>query len=245
MLSFYYLVRMLALTKNTEILLVLSIAIALNYLPKIGRIFKGFNTLIHETGHAFMTLLFSGEVVSVELFYTGEGVAVTKSKSWFTKFFVSIAGYPFSSIVSFVFAYLVFIDKYDIILYAIISIAILNILFWVRNPYGLVWLIVLMATLFSFFYFDVAQAKYFAALSITAFIFIDAWVSAWHILYLSIKEPKKAGDAKNLQSFALFPAFFWGLFFWLQASYFMLLSVHLYYPLPLPFLELGILQVLR
>ncbi len=245
MLSFYYLVKMLTLTKNTEILLVLSIAIALNYLPKIGRIFKGFNTLIHETGHAFMTLIFSGEVVAVELFYTGEGVAVTKSKSWFTKFFVSIAGYPFSSIVSFVFAYLIYINKFDIILYAIISVAVLNILFWVRNPYGLVWLIVLIATLFSFFYFNLNQAKYYAALCITAFIFIDAWVSAWHILYLSIKEPKKAGDAKNLQSFALLPAFFWGLFFWVQASYFMLLSVHLYYPLPIPFLELGILQVLK
>ena len=160
MLSFYYLVKMLTLTKNTEILLVLSIALALNYLPKIGRIFKGFNTLIHETGHAFMTLIFSGEVVAVELFYTGDGVAVTKSKSWFTKFFVSIAGYPFSSIISFVFAYLIYINKFDIILYAVISVAVLNILFWVRNPYGLVWLIVLIATLFSFFYFLITYSLF-------------------------------------------------------------------------------------
>lgn len=236
---------MLTLSKNTEILLVLAIAIGLNYLPKIGRIFKGFNTLIHETGHAFASLLFSGEVVSVDILYSGEGVAITKSKSWFAKFFISIAGYPFSSLVSFLFCYLIFINKYDYVLWIMLSICFINLLFWVRNPYGIVWLIVLMAALFSFFYFNLELAKYYAALSITAFIFIDAWVSAWHILYLSIKEPKKSGDAKNLQSFALLPAFFWALFFWVQASYFMLLSVHLYYPLPLQFLELGILSVLK
>lgn len=236
---------MITLTKNTEILLFLSIAVGLNYLPKIGRVFKGFNTLIHETGHAFTTLLFSGEVVSVDIFYSGEGQAVSKSKSWFTKFFISIAGYPFSSILSFIFCYLIFLDKYDYVLWIVLSIGFINLLFWVRNMYGVVWLLVLMLTLFSFFYFNLEQAKHYAALSITAFVFIDAWVSAWHILYLSMKEPKKAGDAKNLQSFALLPAFFWGLFFWLQASYFSLLSIHLFYPLPFPFLKLSILSSLN
>lgn len=227
-------------SKEVTIIIVLVAACALNYLPRIGRIFKGFNTLIHETGHALMSLLFSGEVVSIDILHTGEGVAVTKSKSWFTKFFISIAGYPFSSITAFVFAYLIYKSQYDYVLYIFISIAVLNLLFWVRNPYGLVWLIVTLLILFSFFYFKLTDAKYYSALCIGAFTFIDAWISSWHLLYLSIKEPKKAGDAKNLQSFALLPAFFWALFFWLQASYFMLLSVHLFYPLPLPYLELSI-----
>ena len=228
---------MLTLTKNTEILLVISIAVALNYLPKIGRVFKGFNTLIHETGHAFMSLLFSGEVVSVDILHTGEGVATTKSKSWFSKFFISIAGYPFSSIISFLFAYLIFTEHYRIILYIIMSISVINIIFWVRNPYGLVWLIVTNALLFSIFYFHLSQTQYYTALFITAFVSIDAWVSSWHILYLSIKEPKKAGDSKNLQTFTFLPAFFWSLFFWAQASFFALLSVQLFYPLPVGFLS--------
>ena len=223
---------MLTLTKNTEILLVISIAVALNYLPKIGRIFKGFNTLIHETGHAFMSLLFS-----VDILHTGEGVATTKSKSWFSKFFISIAGYPFSSIIAFLFAYLIFTEHYRIILYIIMSISVINIIFWVRNPYGLVWLIVTNALLFSIFYFHLSQTQYYTALFITAFVSIDAWVSSWHILYLSIKEPKKAGDSKNLQAFTFLPAFFWSLFFWAQASFFALLSVQLFYPLPLGFLS--------
>jgi len=223
---------MLNLSKNTEILLVLAIAIALNYLPKIGRIFKGFNTMIHETGHAFMSLLFSGEVVSVDILHTGEGVATTKSKSWFSKFFVSIAGYPFSSIISFVFAYLIFRSHYEYVLYITICFSVINLIFWVRNPYGLVWLIVTNALLFSIFYFHLSSTQYYAALFISAFVFTDAWISSWHILYLSVKDPKKAGDAKNLQSFALLPAFFWALFFWAQATILALLSVHLFYALP-------------
>lgn len=223
---------MFNLSKNTEILSVLAIAIALNYLPKVGRIFKGFNTMVHESGHAFMSLLFSGEVVSVDILHTGEGVATTKSKSWFAKFFVSIAGYPFSSIISFLFSYLIFTSHYDYVLYITICFSVINLIFWVRNPYGIVWLIVTNAFLFSIFYFHLYLTQYYTALFITAFIFTDAWISSWHILYLSIKEPKKAGDAKNLQSFALLPAFFWGLFFWLQASYLALLSVNLFYPIP-------------
>lgn len=228
---------MINLSKNTELLLAIATAITLNYVPRLGKVFKGFNTLIHESGHAFMSLLLSGEVVSVDIFYSGEGTATTKSKSWFTRFFVSIAGYPFSSILAFVFAYLLAKGYPDYILYTIISLAVINMIFWVRNPYGLVWLIVTSTLLCAMFYFGWNNAKYYAALLITALILIDAWVSAWHILYLSIKEPKKSGDAKNLQSTALLPAFFWGLFFWIQATFLALMSVHLFYKLPIDIVE--------
>lgn len=230
---------MFTISKNSEILLVLTIAASLNYLPKIGRIFKGFNTMIHETGHAIMSLLFSGEVVSIDILHTGEGVATTKSKSWVAKFLVSISGYPFSSMVAFLFAFFIYRDHSEYVLYSIISIAVINIIFWVRNPYGLAWLVSLLLLMFILYYFKLELIKYYAALSIAAFVFIDALFSAWYILYISLKEPKKAGDAKNLQSFALLPAFFWGLFFFAQACYFSLLALNFYYPLHWRFLELG------
>lgn len=230
---------MFTLSKNSEILLVLAIAGSLNYLPKIGRIFKGFNTMIHETGHAIMSLLFSGEVVSIDILHSGEGIATTKSKSWIAKFLVSIAGYPFSSIISFLFAYLIYRNHAEYILYTIISIAVINIIFWVRNLYGLIWLISLLLLMFLIYYFRLEQVKYYAALSIASFVFIDALFSSWYLLFISLKEPKKAGDAKNLQTFALLPAFIWALFFFLQACYFSLLALNLYYPLHWRFLELG------
>lgn len=220
------------MTKNTEILIVVAIAILLEYLPKIGRVFKGFNTLIHETGHALMTLIFSGEVVSIDIFYSGEGVATTKTKSWWSRFFISIAGYPFASIIAFLFSYLIFRERYNYVLYVMVSIAVVNLIFWVRNPYGLVWLITVISFLFLCFYFDWTIIKRWTALSITSFVFVDAFVSAWYILVLAIKSPKKAGDATNLQKSLWIPAFFWALFFWAQATLLALLSIHLFHPLP-------------
>lgn len=220
------------LSQNTEILIVLAIAILLQYLPKIGRVFKGFNTLIHETGHAIMTLIFSGEVVSIDIFYSGEGVATTKTKSWWSRFFISIAGYPFASIIAYLFTYLIFTARYEYVLYVMVSISMINLVFWVRNPYGIAWLLVLLSFVFLCFYFEWQEVKHWLALSITAFVFIDAFVSAWYILVLAIKSPKKAGDATNLQKSLWIPAFFWALFFWTQATLLALLSIHLFHPLP-------------
>lgn len=223
---------MFDLDKNTQILIAIGIAVLLEYLPKIGRIFKGFNTLIHESGHAFCSLLFSGEVVSVDIFYSGEGVATTKSKSWFSKFIISLAGYPFASAMAFLFSYLVFKSQYNYILYIFGSLALVNLFFWVRNPYGLAWVISVLTFISLCFYFDWTVLKNISALLITAFCFVDAYLSSWYILYLSFKQSKKAGDATNLQKIAWLPAFFWGLFFWVQASLLALLSIHLFHPLP-------------
>ncbi len=218
--------------KNTLILIALGIAVFLEYMPRIGKVFKGFNTLVHESGHAFASLLFSAEVVSIDLFYSGEGVATTKSKSWFSKFFTSIIGYPFASAFAFMLAYFIAESKYSYVIYAFASIAIINLFFWVRNPYGIAWLLSTLTLLFLAYYFNWNQVRQYAAFLITAFCFVDAYLSAWYILYLSIKQPKKAGDATNLQKIAWLPAFFWALFFWLQASLFALLSIHLFHPLP-------------
>lgn len=179
-----------------------------------------------------MTLIFSGEVVSIDIFYSGEGVATTKTKSWWSRFFISIAGYPFASIIAYLFTYLIFTARYEYVLYVMVSISMINLVFWVRNPYGIAWLLVLLSFVFLCFYFEWQEVKHWLALSITAFVFIDAFVSAWYILVLAIKSPKKAGDATNLQKSLWIPAFFWALFFWTQATLLALLSIHLFHPLP-------------
>lgn len=208
------------------------LAIALNYLPGIGKIFKGFNTLIHETGHALMSLIFSGEVVSIDIFYSGEGVATTKSKSWFSKFFISIAGYTFSSFVAFLFIYLIHKGYDQTVLYIFLSIVFINLIFWVRNVYGIIWLLSIVTITVLFFYFQWNTAIQYFTYIITACILVDAYVSSWHIFYLSIKDSKKSGDARNLQQIAWLHSSIWGFLFFLQANVFLLLSIHLFHPIP-------------
>ncbi len=221
--------------KEYELILAVVLAIALNYIPYVGKFFKVFNTLVHENAHAFMSLIASGEVVSIHLFSNAEGSATTKPKNSISKFLIALSGYVFASVFSFVLAYWVYIEAYGIILYAFLTLAVLNLLLWVRNTYGVIWLIVICLGIGSIFYFDLQEAKKYTALLISAIVVIDAFVSACIILYLSIKNPRQSGDAKSLQQFTYLPAFFWGLIFFLQATFFLLLSVHLF--LPLPFLS--------
>ncbi len=219
------------MTKNTEILIVLAIAIALNYIPVVGMFVKCFNTLVHESSHALMSLLFSGEVVSVDLFYSGEGVATTKSSSWLSKFLISMAGYIGSSVVSAICVYLIAHQHYQYILYFFLSLATINLIFWVRNLYGITWLVIVIAGLSALFYFQLFSYQKWAALMITAIVFVDAWVSSAILLVLSVKNSKKAGDASNLQKIALLPAFFWALLFLSQATFLALWSIHQFLPL--------------
>jgi hypothetical protein len=215
-----------------ELIAALFFAVLLNYVPRLGKLFKGFNTLIHESGHAFASMLFAGEVIAIDLFYSGEGTATTKSKSWFSRFVISIIGYPFSSLISFLCCYFILKNWDEYILYFLMSLALINLFFWVRNVYGIIWLLVIITGLTLLFYFKVEWLQHYLALGITALIVVDAYVSAWHILIISIRNPSQSGDAKNLQQLAWLPPFFWAFLFFLQANAFLLLSIHLFHPLP-------------
>ena len=61
--------------------------ILITRLPFVGKFFRITNTLIHESGHAIMALLTSGNVVSIDLMSDTSGTATTKSKYLFFKIF--------------------------------------------------------------------------------------------------------------------------------------------------------------
>ena len=74
-------------------------------IPLIGKFFKVINTVIHELGHAIVSLLLSGKVQKIELFSSSEGVTVTQCSRPWKAFFISLSGYPFASVVSYIFFY--------------------------------------------------------------------------------------------------------------------------------------------
>lgn len=217
--------------KNTQLLIVLASALVLNYIPVVGKFIKGFNTLIHESAHAFMALITSGEVMSVNLFYGGEGLASTKSGNLFGKFLVSIAGYFCSSAVGYILFFLVKKDYHEYILYGFIALGSINLLFWVRNLYGVSWLLFMIMGLGSIFYFQQKILGHYIALFIASVVAVDALVSSGIIFFLSIKTAAKAGDAYNLKLLTYIPTFVWGLIFFIQAIGFALLTIRLFLPL--------------
>ena len=215
---------------HSTIIIALITALALNYIPVVGKFLKCFNTLIHESAHATCSLFFAGEVLSIDLFHTGAGLATTKAGNWLTKFFVSLAGYVGSSVFAVVCAYLVLHQHANYILFVFFSLALINLIFWVRNLYGVIWLSIVALLIGFLFYKGTIEYQNYVAILIAAVVFVDAWVSALVILIISMKDAKQAGDAKNLQQLTYLPTFIWGLFFFAQATLAALWSIHLFVP---------------
>ncbi len=203
-------------------------ALVFSRIPYVGKVVRVINTMIHETGHALMTLMLSGEVVKIDLFSDTSGRATTKSSSKLTAFFISIAGYPFASITAFGTFYLFTKENFLIPVIVFLSIALINLIFWVRNLYGIIWLLVFLSSCFGLIYLGEKNWIYVFSVFISSILLVDSIVSASVVCYLSITNPKASGDASNLKDQSYVPAFIWGILFFAQALFFGYLTVCLY-----------------
>jgi hypothetical protein len=208
----------------------LFISLVLIRLPYIGIYFRIINTLIHESAHAFAGLLLTGKLSRIELFADTSGTATITSKSKFYNLLISIAGYPVSTITAYLFFRLIKYEHFDFILYVLAFLVVVNIILFVRNKYGIFWLITFAVIMFFLFYYGNSFVKYCFTVFFSCIIMMDSIVSALILLKLSFKDGKKAGDATNLRNITHIPAFFWSLFFVCLSVFFFYLTAILYFP---------------
>jgi hypothetical protein len=219
--------------RDTVFYILLVISLILTRVPIVGIYFRVVNTMIHETGHALMALFSSGSVLRVEYFSNTEGNALTKSSGRLGSILVSLAGYPFSSAMGLLFFYLIHSGWEVVVLYIVAGLAFINLLFFVRNRYGIFWLITFLLVTGSVLYFQQEFLLFAFPVFIAMIVMVDSLLSAVHLLLISLHTPKKAGDAKNLKKFTGIPAFVWALLFMAFASYTVYLSVSLFFNLNL------------
>ncbi len=207
------------------------IVLLVNRIPVVGKYIRVVNTLIHESGHTLFALLFNGEVLSVELFSDTSGTAVTKSKGKFSQFIVAFSGYPFASLVAYLMFLLVTEDKNLIVLYVLACFALINLLMFVKNAYGIYWLISFTGLLLIVNFYGTEQIYFFVASFLAGIILFESLYSSLQLLGISYKNSKKAGDATNLAKLTHVPALIWSLIFVAQSVWFIYLSIVLFYPL--------------
>ncbi len=193
--------------------IILLISIVLTRTPIVGKYFRIVNTLIHETGHAFMALVTSAEVQRINLFTDTSGSAITKSGNWFSKFFTSLAGYPFSSLAALLFFYLIKQHQYVYITYILAGLAVVNLIFFVRNGYGIFWLITFSVILGVLIYFNDDFSLFATSILFSFIVLTDAIISSIHLFIICLHSPEKSGDAKNLATLTFIPALIWTLIF--------------------------------
>lgn len=185
--------------------------------------------MIHESGHALMALITNGKIERIDLFSDTSGQALTQSKNSFISFLVVFSGYPIASIATWGLFILLSRYQYNFILYLSVGLMLLNLIFWVRNWYGIIWLLITIAGLGIVIYYDHLVVKFLVSLLLCTIAFSEAIYSAWIVFYLSIKMPKSSGDAYLLSRITLLPPFTWGLIFFVQSLYFSVLSIIKFY----------------
>jgi hypothetical protein len=220
------------LSSNPQVLfyLLLLTAILLTRIPVLGKYFRGVNTLVHEAGHAFVTLALSGEVIAVNLFADTSGTTVTRAKGKFSQALIAIAGYPLSALTAWLCLFLLNKGHYLYILFILTSIALIIMILSLRNMYGFFWAGTFVILNLLLIYFNNNALIYGFAAFYSVIIFTDAIISSFVLLILSIRQPKKAGDATNLNKITKIPAAVWAILLLAFTLFISWLSVTNYFP---------------
>ncbi|NBI30023.1 M50 family metallopeptidase [Chengkuizengella marina] len=218
------------------------ITVILMYVPFIGTFLRVINTMIHETGHALLTLFTNGDVTRIELFSNLEGVTFTKYSTWISGFLSGISGYVFSSIIAFLCILLWKKGKYKWMIHLLLYISVINLVFWVRNLYGILWLVCFIPLLIYLLIQKSQRLLESIALILSILLITTSFMSTIDILVLSFISPNRAGDATFLNSITYIPALIWGILFFLQAFLFLYLSFKTILPRKNKIMEENIVQ---
>lgn len=183
----------------------------------IGMVVAIANTMIHESCHALMAILTGGQIRGVSLSVDTSGLAETTSKSRIARILVSYAGYTGSSLVAVGLFYLLYLGKYEWIIYFFVLLSAINWLFWVRNLFGFLWLTAFIGMMVFLLYKHYEVLFIHISILLSCMVLVQSIISAFVILKLSVTDRRNAGDATNLAKFTFIPTVFWGVLFFAQS----------------------------
>ncbi|WP_141334358.1 M50 family metallopeptidase [Paenibacillus sp. tmac-D7] len=193
--------------------LFLVVSAFLTHLIPFSDFFRNLDTMIHEFGHAVVTLALSGKVMYIELYANHSGVTYSQVSSRWSLIPISLAGYATASLFALLLFRLRSRDKERLGLQVMTLLAVLSLVLFVRNPAGISWLIgfiilnvIVLAIaprwLRDLYYLLLA----FLTLEESVFGPLSLIMYAWN-------DPMRAGDASNLSAVTPFPAIGWAVLF--------------------------------
>lgn len=215
--------------KTEESILFITLATAgfvVARIPKIGKVVRGITTLYHELGHALAALLTSGEVLKMELLSDTSGTTITKSKGKTAQIIIALSGYTFASIITLIYIFAISKGYENIVHIAFLASFVICLLFFVRNIYGILWLIIVGGIYALVLFFEPS----FSWMLLYAFCGIMLWeavFSSFELLKICISKSVDKGDASNLANFTGIHPILWSIFFVLQSMIFAGLSIDL------------------
>ncbi|MNO12222.1 hypothetical protein D3C76_18280 [compost metagenome] len=200
------------MNKWLKAILFLAGAAFLTRLIPFSNWFRMLDTMIHELGHAVMTLVMSGRVLSIELNPDHSGVTYSVLTAGWSQVVVSLAGYISASLFAIALFYGYYKQKQAAGLATISALALVMIILFVRSGYGLWWLIIFILVN-VLFYFVGGRIRNFYYLLLAFLCLEESVMGPVTLLLLALTQPGQAGDATNLGNVTIVPAFVWALLF--------------------------------
>ncbi|MFT8322430.1 MAG: M50 family metallopeptidase [Bacillus sp. (in: firmicutes)] len=198
------------------------VVIICSFLPIVGRYIALINTLIHEVCHVIAAIL-TGQKFrlthKINLHYDSSGIAITQIDSWIARIIVAYMGYTGAALTTYLLFYLLSKQYYAAILYVFISVAFLSVLLWIRNIYGVCWILSFMTIICWIMYKDNLIFINNISIFLSCVMLVQSILTAFTIFTCSIKQRKRAGDATVLAEATRIPAVIWGTIFLSQSIY--------------------------
>lgn len=184
----------------------------LTRLIPFSSLFRNLDTMIHEFGHALVTLLLSGSVLRIELYADHSGVTYSAIEAGGKAILVSLSGYLIASLFALLLFYLYKKGRQKWGLILATGVALVMLLLYVRSSFGIIWLSGFSALNILMLVLWKKVSKYYYLL--LAFLTLEESVmGSLFLVYAAAISPSRAGDASNLARLTPIPAIIWALIF--------------------------------
>ncbi len=211
---------------NTFLITVPIIIFILLRLKPFDVVFRTLNTLVHELSHALVALLFKQKVQKINLNDDFSGSCMVKVNSKFAQICIALAGYTFTSILAYCLISSLNTSFGCLIFWIMIAICVVALVFYIRNAFGILWTMSFMALNFIFIFVPFFKPYYQHILYVYSWtLLVENLLSTITLLYLCLKNKKKAGDATLLAKATKLPAIFWATLFFAIAMYLFIKSL--------------------
>lgn len=190
----------------------LIISLILTRILPFSSFFRNVDTMCHEFSHAFVAMVLSGRIQSIELNADHSGVTHIFPHSGWSLLPIGLAGYIGAALFSLLLFYCYRRKQLKLGLIVLTAIALLMLVLFVHTGFGVPWLAGFIAlnviVLFSrewvlrFYYLFIA----FLSLEESTFSTID-------LARMALTSPSSAGDASGLRNATSVPSLLWALLF--------------------------------
>lgn len=197
------------------ILFLIGSALLTHWIP--SSFFRNLDTMVHEFGHAVVTLALSGKVMYIELYQDHSGVTYSSITKQWAIIPVALAGYITASL----FAWFLFSaysrGKQRLGLQVMILLSSLSLILFVRNGFGIMFLVGFIALTIIILALTPKWLSDFYYLLLAFLCLEESVFGPFSLIIYAWGNARQAGDATNLALHTGIPAIVWAIGFTLFA----------------------------